>query len=469
MDNKKFDTQIQYIKYKVLKETAILAWKDELLEHLLDIPQKAIPGTKPSMRCCVYKERAIVAERVKLAMGDDRDTSKIIKVIDIACEECPVGGYDVTNACLGCISHRCAEICRFGAISFDHKHIAHIDKSKCKECGACAKVCPFTAIIHRKRPCENACKIKAITMNEHKAARINYEKCINCGACVKQCPFGAINDKSFILDAINLLKESENNSKYKVYCVVAPSIATQFSYAKLGQAIAGILKIGFYDVVEAGLGAEKVTDRECLELAEKGKLLSSCCPSFVTYVEKKYPNLVSYISHNHSPMVETAKLIKEKDPTAKVIFAGPCISKKVERVKENVAKYVDVVLTFEELQALIGNKGVDIKELEEVELKDASYFGRIFGKSGGLVEAIKEGLTENSVNFDLKPYVGDGIESCKNALKALEKGNLIENFVEGMACIDGCIGGPGCLKHEVRHKLEITKFANSSTKKSIKG
>ena len=211
MDNKKFDTQIQYIKYKVLKETAILAWKDELLEHILDIPYKAIPGTKPSMRCCVYKERAIVAERVKLAMGDDRDTSKLIKVIDIACEECPAGGYEVTNACVGCISHRCAEVCKFGAIGFDHNRVAHIDRSKCKECGACSRACPFTAIIFRKRPCENACKIKAITMNENKAARIKYEKCISCGACVKQCPFGAINDKSFILDAVKLIKESENN------------------------------------------------------------------------------------------------------------------------------------------------------------------------------------------------------------------------------------------------------------------
>jgi Fe-S-cluster-containing hydrogenase component 2 len=268
MDNKKFDTQIQYIKYKVLKETAILAWEDKLLENILDIPYKAIPGTKPSMRCCVYKERAIVAERVKLAMGGDRDTSKLIKVLDIACEECPAGGYDVTNACVGCISHRCLEVCKFDAIAIDHNRHAYINKDKCKECGACAKVCPFTAIIHRKRPCENACKIKAITMNENKAARIKYEKCINCGACVKQCPFGAINDKSFILDAIDILKKSENNKNYKVYCVVAPSIATQFSYAKLGQAITGILKVGFYDVIEAAWGADLV--------AEKGLLGTVC-------------------------------------------------------------------------------------------------------------------------------------------------------------------------------------------------
>lgn len=469
MDNKKFDTQIQYIKYKVLKETAILAWKDELLEHILDIPYKAIPGTTPTMRCCVYKERAIVAERVKLAMGDDRDTSKIIKVLDIACEECPAGGYEVTNACVGCISHRCAEVCKFGAINFDHNRVAHIDKSKCKECGACSRVCPFTAIIFRRRPCENACKMKAITMNDNKkAARIKYEKCISCGACVKQCPFGAINDKSFILDAVDILKKSENNTKYKVYCIVAPSIATQFSYASLGQAITGIKNIGFYDVIEAAWGADLVADKEAKELVEKGRLLSSCCPSFVIFIEKYYPELIPYISHNVSPMVEIAKVIKKQDPSAKVIFAGPCIAKKVEREKEDVSSLVDVVLTFEELQALLGSKQIDLKCLPESELSNASKFGRLFARSGGLSEAIKEGIYENNLSFEVKPFVADGIDACKNGLKALKNGTLLENFIEGMACIDGCIGGPGCLKHEIRHKNDLNKFADSSKRKTIK-
>lgn len=189
---RKFDTKVQYLKYKVLREVAREAWNDTLLEHLVDIPKKIVPGNTPTMRCCVYKERAILAERVKLAMGGCKENHNVIEVIDTACDECPMGGYEVTNACRGCLAHRCEDVCKRGAISFDHNHVAHIDKSKCVGCGMCAKVCPYTAIISRKRPCENACKIKAISMNENKAAQIDNDKCIACGACVYQCPFGAI-------------------------------------------------------------------------------------------------------------------------------------------------------------------------------------------------------------------------------------------------------------------------------------
>lgn len=272
----KFDTKVQYLKYKALKEVAALAWEGKLLENVMSLPEKIIPGKQPTMRCCVYKERAIMGERVKIAMGGDRDNPNVIEVIEIACDECPVGGYEVTNACRGCLAHRCKEACKFGAITFDDNHVAHIDKSKCKECGSCARVCPYTAIVSKKRPCQNACKVKAISMNEDKAATIDNSKCIACGACVYQCPFGAISDKSYILDAIDIIKKSKENTEYKVYAVVAPSISSQFTYAKLGQVITGLKKLGFYTVIEAALGADMVADAESRELAEKKFLTSSC-------------------------------------------------------------------------------------------------------------------------------------------------------------------------------------------------
>ena len=266
---RKFDTKVQYLKYKVLREVARRAWDGLTPEEVLEIPKAIVPGKVPTMRCCVYKERAILGERVKLAMGGNKQNPNIIEVIDIACDECPAAGYEVTGSCRGCLANRCEDVCKRKAISFDHNHVAHIDKTKCVECGQCAKVCPFGAIVNRKRPCQNACKIKAIDISEDGAASINDEKCIQCGACVYQCPFGAIHDKSFIMDVINMIRESEGNKKYKVYAIVAPAFSSQFSHAKVGQAITGMKQLGFHTVIEAALGADLVAMTESQELVEK--------------------------------------------------------------------------------------------------------------------------------------------------------------------------------------------------------
>ena len=464
---RKFDTKVQHLKYKVLREVARLAWKDSLLEHVMDIPKTIVPGNEPTMRCCVYKERAILGERVKIAMGGDKNNPNVIEVIEIACDECPVGGYEVTNACRGCLAHRCEDVCKFGAISFDHQHVAHIDKSKCKECGACAKVCPYTAIVSRKRPCQNACKVKAITMNEQKAAKIDNHKCIQCGACVYQCPFGAIMDKSYILNVIDIIKKSENNEKYKVYAMVAPSISSQFTYAKLGQVISGLKELGFFTVVEAALGADMVAQAESRELAEKGLLTSSCCPAFVAYVKSAFPDLLKYVSHNLSPMATLAKYIKDTTPNAKIVFIGPCTAKKAEAQLEEVKPYIDAVMTFEELQALYDSKDIDITTLGEDVLDNASYFGRIFARSGGLSDAVAQGLKEQNIDFDLKAVPCDGIEACRMALLKLNKGILDGNFIEGMACIGGCIGGAGCLTHGEKNKAEVDKYGREAFEKTI--
>ena len=463
---RKFDTKVQHLNYKVLREVARLAWEDKLLENVMSIPEKIAPGKEATMRCCVYKERAILGERVKIAMGGDKTNPNVIEVIEIACDECPVGGFEVTNACRGCLAHRCEDVCRFGAITFDANHVAHIDKSKCKECGACAKVCPYTAIVSRKRPCQNACKVKAISMNEDRAACIDNKKCIQCGACVYQCPFGAILDKSYILDAIRLLKDSERRGE-KVYAVVAPSVSSQFAYAKLGQVITGLKKLGFRDVIEAALGADMVALSESRELSEKGLLTSSCCPAFVQYIKSAFPNLVEHISHNLSPMAVLAKYIKETTPGAKVIFIGPCTAKKAEAQLESVKPYVDAVLTFEELQALFDSRDFDLSSFEEGVLDNASYFGRIFARSGGLTDATVQAMQEQGIDFRVKPVVCDGIEACRVALLKLSKGMLDGNFIEGMACVGGCINGAGCLTHGDKNKAEVDKYGREALEKTI--
>lgn len=465
---RKFDTKVQYLKYKVLREVARHAWDDTLLEHVLDIPELIVPGKEPTMRCCVYKERAILGERVKLAMGGDKSNPNVIEVIDIACDECPVGGYEVTDACRGCLAHRCEDVCKRGAITFDRHQKAHIDKSKCVECGQCAKVCPYSAIANHKRPCENACKVKAIAMNNDKAAKIDNEKCISCGACVYQCPFGAISDKSYIINVIDMLKKSNHNETYKVYAVVAPSISSQFTYAKLGQVITGIKKLGFFTVVEAALGADMVADAESEELVEKGFLTSSCCPAFVDYIRKQFPALAEHISHNLSPMAAIAQYIKDTDPGSKVVFIGPCTAKKMEFREERVRPYIDSVITFEELQALFDSRDFDLETFDEDVLDNASYFGRIFARSGGLADAVREALREHGrEDFDYRPVACDGIEACRAALLKAGKNVLPGNFIEGMACMGGCIGGAGCLTHGEKNKAEVDKYGREAMEKTI--
>lgn len=464
---RKFDTKVQYLKYKVLREVAHQAWEDTLFQNLLDIPQMIVPGKTSTMRCCVYKERAILSERVKIAMGGNSENPNVIEVIDIACDECPAAGYEVTDSCRGCLAHRCEDVCKRGAISFDHNHVAHIDKSKCVECGQCARVCPYSAIINRKRPCQIACKVKAISINEDNAAAIDNSKCIQCGACVYQCPFGAITDKSYILNVIDLLKKSRNNENYKVYALVAPSISSQFNYAKLGQAVTGLKKLGFYTVIEAALGADMVAMAESKELSEKGFLTSSCCPAFVQYIKASFPSLLPLVSHNLSPMATLAKYIKKTNEKAKVVFIGPCTAKKAEARLESVRPFIDGVLTFEELQALYDSKNIDITTLEEDVLDNASYYGRIFARSGGLSDAVSQALAEQNIEFDLKPSVCDGIEACKIALLKKRKNVLDANFIEGMACTGGCIGGAGCLTHGEKSKADVDKYGKEALEKTI--
>jgi [FeFe] hydrogenase (group B1/B3) len=465
---RKFDTKVQHLKYRVLREVARSAFQNDLHHAVYSIPQKIVEGPKATMRCCIYKERAIVGERINLAMGGDPENPNVIEVLNIACDECPVGGYEVSDACRGCIAHRCEEVCRLGAITFDKNQKAVIDKDKCVECGKCASVCPFSAIANNKRPCQNSCKVKAISMDEDKKAIIDNNKCISCGACVYQCPFGAIMDKSYIVDVINLIKSSEDNQKYKLYGVVAPSIASQFSYAKLGQVISGMKQLGFHTIVEAALGADMVASLEAEELVEKGFLTSSCCPAFVDYIHKQFPSMVPHISHNLSPMAMIAKYIKETDPSARIVFIGPCTAKKMEMQRPEVAPYIDSVITFEELQALIDSRDIDLSALPLDHLDNASYYGRIFARSGGLTEAVRQALVEKQItDFDLKPLACDGIEACRTALLKASKNVLPNNFIEGMACVGGCIGGAGCLTHGEKNRNEVDNYGKEAMEKTI--
>ncbi len=464
MQNRLFDTTVQQLKYEVIKEL-IKAYDKGLNNEIFhDIPIKIMPGPQASLRCCVYKERAILQERLKLAMGGDKNNPNVVEVIDIACDECPVDGIFVTPACRGCISHRCVEVCPKNAISIVDKHSV-VDKSKCIECGRCTQACPYNAIILQKRPCVNSCKAGAIKVNAEKKAEIDNGKCVGCGACVYQCPFGAIADKSYILDVLDILKNSENNTKYKVYAIIAPSIVAQFNYARIEQVITGMSMLGFFQVVETALGADLTLDEEANELKERGTLTTSCCPSFVKYVKINYPELAKYISSTPSPMVMSGKLLKALDPTAKVIFVGPCSSKKFE-FKSDIAKdYIDGVLSFEELQAFLDARNIEVSELPDTVLDNASYYGRIFARSGGIVEGVTDLAKERG--FDAKPVAMSGLEECKKQLLLLKLGKSPFNFFEGMACEGGCVNGALCLHHASKNLADVNKYGAMAKEKTV--
>ncbi len=457
---RKFDTKIQHLRNKVLREVARSEWKDSLAEDLPTIPKKILPGTEPIGRCCVYKERAILAENEKMALGGDKENPNVIEVMDIACDECPQGGYQVTDSCRGCYAHRCMDACKVNAIVIDAvTQKARIDKNKCINCGLCAKYCSFSAITNHVRPCENACKLKAIKADpETGAASIDISKCNECGACEYQCPFGAIADKSSIVDVVRLIKNSKNNEAYRVYAVVAPSIAGQFKYAQAGQVFSGIRALGFYDIKEAALGADMVAKREAEEWAEKGFLTSSCCPAFVKYVKQQFPALAKHISSTLSPAAMISKVVKEGDEKAKVVFIGPCTAKKAE-IKGYDEPYIDYVLTFEELQALFHSKDMDITQFETEKLIGASSYGRNFAVSGGVAGAVAQALKEKGVTAPFRPVSCNGIEECRVALLKASKGVLEGNFIEGMACVGGCIGGAGNLTHSEKSRIDVAKDA----------
>lgn len=466
-----FDTHVQKMKYNVLREVARLAYADQLTpQRLMEIAKKIIPDGKPTFRCCIYKERAIINERVAIALGGNKASRNVVEVLPIACDECPVDGIQVTPACRGCLAHRCMDNCPRGAITIvDHR--ARIDKEKCVECGKCLSVCPYSAIVKNTRPCVGACKPKAISIDrETNKATIDDSKCIACGACVYQCPFGAITDKSCIAEVISLLKGSKGNGAYHVYAVVAPSMASQYQSVTPEQVAAGIRALGFHAVVEAAWGADMVAWLEAKELKEKKFLTSSCCPAFVSYVERNFPTLAPHISANYSPMAQIAKWLHETDPTCHVVFIGPCIAKKAEAKYTKAAQYVDYAITFEEMQAMFAARDIDVNAIQGEPLDNASYFGRIFARSGGLAAAVTEALEEqgpDAPGFELKAEVCNGVQACHAALLKAQKGALDANFIEGMACEGGCIGGPACLSHSSKNAAQVDAYGRSSLENTI--
>ena len=445
------DKNIVELKHFILREVCRLAWDNALTQENTDrIVAEVSPGPKPEYRCCVYKEREIVRGRIRLAMGQSPDvlnpTDNVVAVIPAACDDCPIQDYSVSDICRFCLGKACLNSCRFGAISPGDKKM-HIDVNKCKSCGQCAKACPFGAIIHRERPCKKACPVGAISYDEAGLCRIDESKCIHCGHCIHSCPFGAIGSKTFSVDVIRAILAGK-----RVVAMCAPATEGQFG-KEIGMASmkAALKKAGFADMVEVGLGGDMTAAYEAMEWIEARKegriMTTSCCPAFISMLRHHFPKIYEENkSSTVSPMVAVSRYLKSLDPDCVTVFVGPCIAKKGETLNTFVVDSADYALTYGEIVALLDSRGIAIEPVEE-DYQEASVFGKRFAGSGGVANAVMEAMQEMGEDVSgIRLMTCAGGDECKKAMMLLKNGKLDADFVEGMICPGGCVGGPS--KHQ---------------------
>lgn len=481
-------TEVVKLRRKVLTEIARLTFADELIDHISDILNTVVTEDGPRYRCCIHKERAVLQERIKLALSQPANVSletaaqdalngsvadmPIVQVMPIACDQCPIDKFLVTNACRNCLAHHCINSCPKKAIMVVQNR-AYIDKAKCIECGLCKKSCPYGAIIEVNRPCEGACDLKAITAGSDRRALIDYDKCVQCGGCKTACPFGAIIDRSEIVQLIQALKSGK-----RVYAVMAPAFIGQFG-AKVqpSQVISALKQVGFQDVYEASYGADIVTIEETTEFLQsvpdqRPFMTTSCCPAFVGMVEKHLSDFNDTVSSTVSPMIATGKVIKKNDSESVTVFIGPCIAKKSEAA--HYAGVIDFAITFEELACIMVGAGINITAVEEVDHKTtASLTANDFARAGGVVQAVIRHAEKVSSDTVIKAHRAEGLNNCKMALLQMKANKIDANFFEGMACSGGCVGGPGVLTNpKVTGKLVETyasgaEYKTASENKSV--
>lgn len=462
------DTQVRRMRRRIFKEVAALAYQSSNLKDDMEaLPYKIVDYDEPEYRENIYRERAIVRERIRLAMGlslrpenipvhltqglEESNISEkyyeppLMQVIPSACNSCPTNSYEVTNKCMGCVAHPCREVCPRDAISMKNGKSV-IDQEKCIKCGKCKAICPYDAISHQVRPCSQACGVNAIESDEKGRAIINNDKCVSCGQCMVNCPFGAIADKSQIFQLIRAMQSGK-----KVVAQIAPSFVGQFGESVTPEKFKMALKeLGFYDVYETAIGADMGAMEEAHHYVKDVStgnlpfLLTSCCPSWSMLAKKFFPETIDNISNALTPMVATARKIKEEHPDALVVFIGPCASKKLEASRKTVRSDVDFVITFEELVGMFEAKQINLEQIDkEIEMNDATGAGRGYGVAGGVASAIEECIHEYYPDIDVNIEHAESLAECKKILMLAKAGKKNGCLIEGMACPGGCVAGAG--------------------------
>ena len=435
------------------------------LEKNIDrIPVEMRPRTEEPVRCCVYKDRAMLKYRLMALMGfgmeEETDESRrlaeylvdakaghnhtepVLSVCSVGCHGCVDSHVQVSNSCVGCFARPCVGACPKQAISVVNQR-STIDRTKCINCGKCMTVCPYHAIIRNPLPCEDACPVGAIGKGEDGRVRIDFDRCIYCGKCFRSCPFSAIMERSQLAGILQAMVDGK-----EVIAMVAPSITDQFP-GTIEQLFAALKLAGFSSIMEVALGAEMTTAHEAEEFFERMArgdqlMTSSCCPAWVEAAKRHIPEIVPFVSSTPSPMAYAGQITAKDHPDAVKVFIGPCIAKRREAQKD---PNVDFVMTFEELGALLAAKEIDVISLEAPPLEcPAASYARNFAKSCGVSQAILQEIGQENPD-DTRPKIDEkfinGLDrKSVNLLKLYAKGKLPGNFVEVMACTGGCVGGP---------------------------
>ena len=484
---------VDEIRRNVFTEVARLAYEGGDLKRVDMIPYTIVPGEVARHRHDVFLERAIVQERVRLALGmslqpageqtpvsagiqeaaaaDDKYFEEpLVNIISFACNACPPKQIRITDSCQGCLSHPCMNVCPKDAIYLDKDKHCHIDQDKCIKCGRCFNQCPYHAISKIERPCAAACGMDAIESDELGRAKINYDKCVSCGMCLVNCPFAAIADKSQIFQVINAM-----NRGSKVIACVAPAFVGQFGKAATPAKLKAAMRIlGFDDVVEVAIGADLCVIEEAAdfleEVPDKHKfMVTSCCPSWSDMVKKLFPQFEKNISVAFTPMVLTARMIKRDHPDCKVVFVGPCDSKKLEARRESVRSDVDFVLTFEEALGIFAAKGMDKAFPPEDEEEMPAYSSRDarrFAYSGGVAQAVVNAIHDMEPEREVKVAAATGLADCRKLLMMAKAGKRNGYLLEGMACPGGCVAGAGTITPVRESTMNVEKFKKEAAEVS---
>lgn len=433
-----------------------------LAEDIDRIPIELRPRNENAIRCCVYKDRAMLKYRLMALLGfgmeEETDESRqlkdyladaragknnpepVLSVCTVGCHGCVDSHVQVSNACVGCFARPCMAACPRQAITVVNQR-STIDRSKCIDCGKCMAVCPYHAIIRNPLPCEDACPVGAIGKGEDGLVKIDFNTCIYCGKCFRSCPFSTIMERSSLINILDVMESGR-----PVVAMVAPSVTNQFP-GTLEQLFTALRMAGFSAIMEVALGAELTTEHEAEEFFERMArgdrlMTSSCCPAWVEAAKRHIPDIVPMVSSTPSPMAYAGQLARKEHPDAVTVFIGPCIAKRREAQSD---PNVDYVMTFEELGALLAAMEIDVISLEPAKLdKPATSFARNFARSCGVSEAILQEIGAGSPDrpkIDGK-FINGLDRKSVNLLKLYAKGKLPGNFVEVMACTGGCIGGP---------------------------